>query len=336
MSSSRLLGIAELLCLVRITSPNLGTEVTGNNPGTKGSINVSKLTLAASFSQKPLPIGGGFLAKIPYPPTHCELLQPRGWAAFPSAALPYITQSSPFWLCNPFCLFGLLVCWSPGSLLSPPLQRSGSGSCSLWALPDASALPHLSDKPPPPPRSRHILPSSLLSPIRRTIYTAQSRSSCFPILNRGVGLWGTESFLDFSSHGVGEGAAMAPQAAVLLHPGTLSSSASHSQVLAHSALGHLFWLLTAETLPPSAFSSPHWLSLFSDGINRACPWANPFSIAGRCLGTVFPQHQKECVLTHSCRARAWKWRNETSLSPSEQDLSNTTSFGHTLSQFFPR
>lgn len=158
----------------------------------------------------------------------------------------------------------------------------------------------------------------------------------FPNSQLGGGLWGTESFLDFSSHGVGEGAAMAPQAAVLLHPGTLSSSASHSQVLAHSALVHLFWLLTAETLPPSAFSSPHWLSLFSDGINRACPWASPFSIAGRCLGTVFPQHQKECVLTHSCRARAWKWRNETSLSSSEQDLSNTTSFRHSLSQFFPR
>lgn len=129
-------------------------------------------------------MGGSWLR---YLTPHPELLQPGGWAAFPSAALPYITQSSPFWLCNPFCLFSLLVCWSPGSLLSPPLQRPGSGSCSLWALPDASALPHLSDKPPPPPRSRHVLPSSLLSPIRRTIYTAQSRSSCFPILNRGGG-----------------------------------------------------------------------------------------------------------------------------------------------------
>lgn len=166
-------------------SPNLGTAAKGNNPRTKGSVNTSKLTLAASFSQKPLPVMAGGGSWLRYLTPHPELLQPGGWAAFPSAALPYITQSSPFWLRNPFCLFSLLVCWSPGSLLSPPLQRPGSGSCSLWALPDASALPHLSDKPPPPPRSRHVLPSSLLLPIRRTIYTAQSRSSCFPILNGG-------------------------------------------------------------------------------------------------------------------------------------------------------
>lgn len=135
-----------------------------------------------------------------------------------------------------------------------------------------------------------------------TPHRAGPVASQFSIGGGGGGLWGTESFLDFSSHGVGEGAAMAPQAAVLLHPRTLSSSASHSQVLAHSVLEHLFWLLTAETLPPSVFSSPHWLSLFSDGINRACLWANTFSITRRCLGTVFPQHQKECMLTHNCRA----------------------------------